>query len=148
MESGLSFDRLDVKGNPMNLRAWSGPLALAAGIVVANSSFAQGGVLERHWEAYAALGSANALHGAVWTAPISFQFTTRSEGHDIALTDVHVTIACAVGGKLFEAVSEGPFLIANLPEGRYDVVAWHEGRARRVALVVAGAEPRQVALRW
>ena len=85
-----------------------------------------------------------------WVAgvPVSFQFATREEGHELLLTNVHVVVRCPVAGKLFEGVSDGPFLVANLPDGRYDVVASHEGQARHVALSVARGEPRHVAIYW
>ena len=75
--------------------------------------------------------------------PVSFVFATREEGHELLLTDVHVVIVCPVVGKLFEGVSEGPFLIANVPDGRYEVIASHEGRAQRIALTVAHDEPHR-----
>ena len=85
-----------------------------------------------------------------WAAvvPVSFQFATREEGHELRLTNVHVVVRCPVSGKLFEGVSEGPFLVANLPDGNFEVVASHEGRARHVALSVAHGEPRNVAIYW
>lgn len=85
-----------------------------------------------------------------WVAgvPVSFQFATREEGHDLLLTNVHVVVRCPVAGKLFEGVSDGPFLVANLPDGHYDVVASHEGEARHLALSVARGEPRHVAIYW
>jgi hypothetical protein len=80
--------------------------------------------------------------------PVSFQFATREEGHELLLTNVHVVVLCPVSGKLFEAVSDGPFLVANLPDGDFEVVASHEGRAQRVALSVARGEARRVAIYW
>ena len=79
---------------------------------------------------------------------MSFQFATREEGHELLLTNVHVVVLCAVSGKLFEAVSDGPFLLAHLPNGNYEVVASHEGQAQHVALSVVRGEPRRVAIYW
>ena len=80
--------------------------------------------------------------------PVSFSFVTREEGHELLLTDVHVVIHCAVGGKVFEGVSEGPFLVTSVPDGRYEVVASHEGRPQRTAFTVARGEPHRVSLTW
>jgi len=85
---------------------------------------------------------------AAAVVPVSFSFVTREEGHELLLTDVHVVIHCAVGGKVFEGVSEGPFLVAGVPDGRYEVVASHEGRPQRVAFTVARGEPHRVFLTW
>jgi hypothetical protein len=80
--------------------------------------------------------------------PVSFQFATREEGHELLLTNVHVVVLCPVSGKRFEAVSDGPFIVANLPNGDYEVIASHEGRAQHVALSIARGEPRRVAIYW
>src|SRR5918993_453975 len=76
--------------------------------------------------------------------PVSFSFVTREEGHELLLTDVHVVIHCAVGGKVFQGVSEGPFLVTGMPDGRYEAVASHEGRPQRVAFTVARGEPLRI----
>jgi hypothetical protein len=81
-------------------------------------------------------------------APVSFRFLTREEGHEILLTDVHVRIVHPVHGTLLEAVSNGPFLVAYVPVGRYDVAASHEGRTQHLTLTVARPEPRNLALYW
>ena len=44
---------------------------------------------------------------AAAVVPVSFSFVTREEGHELLLTDVHVVIHCAVGGKIFEARVRG-----------------------------------------
>lgn len=80
--------------------------------------------------------------------PVSFRFLEEEEGHEIALTDVHVVIVTPLGHPLFEAVSDGSFLMANVPFGRYDVIASHAGRAQRVALDVARDDALLVAIHW
>ena len=80
--------------------------------------------------------------------PVSFRFATREEGHDVLLTDVHVVVLCPVSGRLFEAVSDGPFLTANLPRGRYEVIASHDGRAKHVALDTARGDAAVVVIDW
>jgi hypothetical protein len=81
-------------------------------------------------------------------APVSFRFLTREEGHEILLSNVHVRIAHPVDGTLFEGVSNGPFLVAYVPVGRYEVAASHEGRTQRVELTVTRAEPSSLSLFW
>lgn len=93
-------------------------------------------------------GLARDVRPAPGVAPVSFQFATREEGHDIPLTGVHVAIVCPVAGIVFQGVSEGPFLIANIANGRYEVIASHAGRSRRVTLDVARGEPRRVEIYW
>jgi hypothetical protein len=85
---------------------------------------------------------------AVDAADVSFRFLAREEGHEILLSEVHVTIVHPVQGKVLDAVSDGPFLVARVPPGRYQVAASHEGRTRHVLLNVARSEPRSVAVYW
>ncbi|HVE48163.1 MAG TPA: hypothetical protein VNG69_00935 [Casimicrobiaceae bacterium] len=92
--------------------------------------------------------TASATPRVVEATPISFRFLTREEGHEILLSDVHVTIAHPIQGKVIDTVSNGPYLVAMVPAGRYEVVASHEGRARRVALTIAPASPQSVSLYW
>ena len=92
--------------------------------------------------------AAVAVAHAADRAPVSFRFMTREEGHEILLSDVHVRIAHPVQGTLFEGVSNGPFLIAYVPIGQYEVAASHEGRMQRVVLTVARAEPSSLSLFW
>jgi len=81
-------------------------------------------------------------------SPVSFRFVAREEGHEILLTDVHVTIRHSVEGTLVDAVSNGPYLVAFMPAGRYDVAATHDGKLRTMTLTIPRAEARSVALYW
>lgn len=82
------------------------------------------------------------------SAAVSFRFLTREEGHEILLSDVHVRISDPLGTPLFEGVSNGPFLLAFVPAGRYEVSASHDGRVKRMNLIVAHTAPRSVSLYW
>ncbi len=81
--------------------------------------------------------------------PVSFQFAERDEGHARLVTDVHVTIDdAATHARVVAAVSDGPFLLASVPVGCYQVTATHAGRAQVVTLVVERGEPLRVAFYW
>ena len=132
----------------MNPRRTLAPLIVATGMAASLGVCAAGGerwgALHPSHEAQPAVGT-SAGAGVV---PVSFVFATREEGHELRLTDVHLVILCPVVGRLFEAVSEGPFLVANVPAGRYEVIASHDGQARRIPLTVTRGESRQVSIYW
>ena len=132
----------------MNPRRTLAALVVAAGIAVPLGVYAAGGErwgpLDPAHNAQPAVGSGV----GVGVVPVSFVFATREEGHELRLTDVHLVILCPVAGRLFEAVSEGPFLTANVPAGRYEVIASHDGQARRIPLTVTRGESRQVSIYW
>jgi hypothetical protein len=125
----------------MDLRRTLASLTLVAGIAVPLGLSAARGEPDTTVDAWQA-------RTASAQVPVSFVFVTREEGHELLLTDVHVAIVCPVVGKLFDGVSEGPHLIANLPGGRYEVIASHHGRAQRIALTVANDEPRRISIYW
>ncbi len=80
---------------------------------------------------------------------VAFRFGARAEGHDLPLTDVHVAFDDAVTlVRVHAAVSDGPFLVASVPQGRYRVTASHAGRAQVIDLDVAPGEALRVALYW
>jgi hypothetical protein len=90
-----------------------------------------------------------ALARSVEILPVSFQFAEREEGHERLVTDVHVTMDDAAShARVVAAVSDGPFLLASVPAGCYQVTATHAGRAQVVTLVVERGEPLRVAFYW
>ncbi len=130
--------------SPMHPRRTLAALFLVFGLAAPTGNPAAGELIARLDPAIAKRPAIAFLAAVV---PVSFVFATREEGHELLLNDVHVVIICPVAGPLFDGVSEGPFLIANVPDGRYEIVASHDGRARRLALTVAG-EPRRVSIYW
>lgn len=81
--------------------------------------------------------------------PVSFRFLTREEGHEILVNDVHVAIDdAATHGRVLAAVSDGPYLSANVPAGCYRVTATHDGRAQVAEIVVGRGAPLVVAFYW
>jgi hypothetical protein len=81
--------------------------------------------------------------------PVSFHFAAREEGHELQVTDVHVTIDdAATLGRVLSVVSDGPFLQATVPAGAYQVTATHGGRAQVAVIHVGGPEPTRVAFYW
>ena len=119
--------------------------ACATAAVIAG--MASGAMLDPASEAVAS-ATPTEVPRVVERSPVSFRFLTREEGHEILLSDVHVRIEHPVGGTLYEGVSSGPFLVAYVPVGRYQIAASYEGRMRHMTLTVTQSEPRSVALYW
>lgn len=71
----------------------------------------------------------------------------ESDGDYVA--DVHVRLARLDGGTLYEGESEGPFLFARLPPGRYRLEAAYDGITQVRTLDVGPAQTQPlVYLRW
>jgi hypothetical protein len=68
------------------------------------------------------------------------------DGHYLA--DVAVTIADANQHKVLEAVSEGPFLLAQLAPGKYEVTANYDGSTQTRSTTIVARGRREVIFRW
>jgi hypothetical protein len=64
------------------------------------------------------------------------------------VTGVKVTIADAAGKQLLDTTSEGPWLLAKLPAGGYQISATFEGNAVNRKITVDAAKLRTIDFRW
>lgn len=60
----------------------------------------------------------------------------QPDGHYLA--DVHTRIADSAGNVVVEATCPGPWLLANLPAGTYDVQATFRGETKTASVAVDG----------
>ena|SRR5664279_600666 len=64
------------------------------------------------------------------------------------LSGVKVAIADAAGRTLVDTTSEGPWLLARLPAGNYQVTATYAGNAEKRPVTVGAEKLRTVDFRW
>ena len=64
------------------------------------------------------------------------------------LSGVGVVIADSAGKTLLDTTSEGPWFLARLPAGNYQVVATSGGHAVKRQIAVGAAKLRTVDFRW
>ncbi len=64
------------------------------------------------------------------------------------VSDVQVAIADAKGKTLLDATSAGPWFLAKLPAGNYQIVATFEGKAVKRSVTVGKAKLQTVDFRW
>jgi hypothetical protein len=64
------------------------------------------------------------------------------------VSGVRVAIANAAGKTLLDATSEGPWLLARLPAGNYQIVATFGGNAVKRQTVVGAANLATIDFRW
>ena len=77
--------------------------------------------------------------------PLSVELYQRDAGHDVYTAGAEVKVLNPQGSPVLQAASDGPFLLADLPPGRYTVVATPDGQTYRKAVVVhEGANARAV----
>lgn len=62
--------------------------------------------------------------------PLSLEFVQgMKDQHAMYLADVQVTIKNAAGRVVLATRSDGPYLLASLPDGHYTISAKHAGRS-------------------
>lgn len=89
------------------------PLAIAGGI-----PYRSGGVGKEEEQA---------LQMAMQRAPLSFKFYMQDGGQGEFASDVGVNISQIGGASIFTAKSDGPFMIVDVPPGKYRVSASLQG---------------------
>ncbi len=62
--------------------------------------------------------------------------------------DVKVSIADPTGKQLLDTTSEGPWFLAKLAPGNYQVVATFAGKAEKRSIAVGSAKIKTVYFRW
>ena len=64
------------------------------------------------------------------------------------VSDVKVTIANAAGKTLLDTTSEGPWFLAKLPVGKYQIVATFAGKAEKRTIAVGAEKLKTIDFRW
>ena len=64
------------------------------------------------------------------------------------LSDVNVTIADARGNQVLQTRTEGPWLLAKLPAGTYQVVATEGANVTRRTVTVGSGKASDLEFRW
>lgn len=72
-------------------------------------------------------------------------FAMKSGEH---VSDVGVVIADTAGKTLLDTTSEGPWFLAKLPAGNYQIVATFGGNAVKRQITIGTAKLRTVDFRW
>ena len=64
------------------------------------------------------------------------------------VSDVKVTIADKAGNTVVDAQSDGPWFLARLPAGNYQIVATFAGNAEKRSIAVGAEKLKTVDFRW
>lgn len=78
--------------------------------------------------------------------PLELRFV--ADGPAYALVYVPVTIRDSSGHVVLDASSDGPLLLANLPDGRYTVSAWYKGQKETLQANVEHGQHETLAFDW
>ncbi len=88
---------------------------------------------------------AAAFKRAAAAYPLELLFVEKARPRDEFLADVRVSVRNKSGTVLLETTAEGPYLLANLPAGKYAIEAEFRGdRKHRSVEIRSGAHQRAV----
>jgi hypothetical protein len=91
---------------------------------------------------------ATAMRLAESQYPLSLEFYAHGRPPDQFLTYVAVTIKDKNGKIALDMYSDGPILLARLPDGRYTVTASDAGKAKVRHVTVAADKPQRLVFEW
>jgi hypothetical protein len=102
-------------------------------------TFVTGGVGSDEWHAF---------EKAQNQYPLSLEFAKQAQPRAEFLSDIQVVIQDMKGNEVLNTTTQGPFLLANLPQGEYKVTVRYEGNAKQSTVRVDKASHRRVIFEW
>jgi len=91
---------------------------------------------------------AKAFRHAVRAYPFALEFVKRAGRHDEFLAGIKVEVTDRHGKTVLSTRSDGPYLLARMPNGSYMVSATYDGRTLKRPVVVRGTTARPVVFEW
>ena len=91
---------------------------------------------------------AQAFEAAASQYPLTLEFAIKHTPRAEYAADVHVVLTDAQGKRVLDTNSDGPFLLAKLPAGRYTVTAERDQQTLTRTVHVATHKPTHVMFLW
>lgn len=91
---------------------------------------------------------AAAMQSQAASYPLELQFVQKAQPRDEFLADVKVRITDQSGKVVLDAVSSGPFLLAKVAPGRYQVEADYNGVVKRRSVDLRSGKRQKAVLVW
>lgn len=80
--------------------------------------------------------------------PLELEFLRKAKPRDEYLSDVEVRIKDAQNKMVLDVTSDGPFLLARMPAGKYTVSVEHNGKLENRVVQIAPQEHRRLVFEW
>jgi hypothetical protein len=94
------------------------------------------------------LDESAAIRSASKQWPLTLEFAVADHPHADFVADVRVVVRDAKGHAALQATSDGPFLLAKLPPGRYTVDATFADQTLHEKVVVSQHKPARAVFVW
>jgi len=91
----------------------------------------------------------DAIKRAAGRYALELEFSQTARPRNVYLADVKVAIRSASSGKtMLDTVSDGPYLVANLPPGKYNVTVEQNGATQQRSVDVKAGQHQRLAFVW
>ncbi len=80
--------------------------------------------------------------------PLELEFVKGAKAPREYLSGVHVDIKSPTGESVLSTVSDGPFLLAKLPDGKYSIHATNAGSTETRDVMIAESKHQRVLFDW
>ncbi|MDP1765752.1 MAG: hypothetical protein Q8K83_02505 [Methylotenera sp.] len=107
--------------------------------MVGNITYVSGGIGE---------SEAEMMKGVAKDYPLEIAFVQKLKQKEEFLADVKVQLQDAHGNIVLDVVSDGPYLFANLPQGKYLVIAEHNGDSKRQWVHIQSKKHKKIVFWW
>ena len=112
---------------------------LPAATTVGNATFLSGGI---------GLDESTAMQQAAPKYPLELVFGAKEGNTEAYTADVHVKISDHSGNTVIDTVSNGPYLLATLPDGSYKIEASSGGVSKTQQAVLKKGAHRRIVFSW
>jgi hypothetical protein len=89
-----------------------------------------------------------AIKRAASEYPLELEFLESGEPHAVFAAGVQVTITDRMGKVVLDARSDGPFLLARLPDGQYTIRADNTGKVETRQVSIEQGRHKTVVFDW
>ena len=89
-----------------------------------------------------------AFKNAAAAYPLELLFAQKAGPYNEYLADVKVTIRDRSGKLLLDTTAEGPFLLAKLPAGKYQIEADYDGERKRQSVEIRAGKHQRAVFVW
>lgn len=91
---------------------------------------------------------AEMMRGIAKDYPLEIVFVQKRKQYEEFIADVKVQIQDSHKKVVLDTTSDGPYLFANLPSGRYMVIAEHNGSTKQQAVRVNAKKHQKIVFWW
>lgn len=94
------------------------------------------------------LTEANAIKHVAKRYPLELEFVLKAKPKDEYLADVKVNIKDAHDKVVLDTTADGPFLLAQMPAGKYTISADRDGKVEHRRIEIAAKEHQRLVFAW